>query len=156
MSLRVWYTNSSFFYCTYFIMHSILEFAQNDEAKRIDCLKPHRDKENDKPDLKPTSCNPWSSKCDILNKECHSPQASIFMWRLPVPRKRAIRLGYSVINFRQLLLGACPFGTTCMAHQLEILVCIPLLKISKGLYFGKRLVTKETNGCKQKFLLRVA
>ena len=39
-------------------MHSILEFAQNDEAKRIDCLKPHGDKENDKPDLKPTSCNP--------------------------------------------------------------------------------------------------
>ena len=39
-------------------MHSILEFAQNDEAKRIDWLKPHRDKENDKPDLKPTSCNP--------------------------------------------------------------------------------------------------
>ena len=68
----------------------------------------------------------------------------------------AIRLGYSAINFRQLLLGACPFGTTCMAHQLEILVCIPLLKILKGPYFGKRLVTMETNGCKQKFLLRAA
>ena len=138
---------SFFFYCTYFIMLSKLEFTQNDEAKRIDCLKPHRNKENDKPDLKPNY---------ILNKEYHSPQASIFMWRLPVPPKRAIRLGYSVINFRQLLLGACPFGTTCMAPQLEILVCIPLLKTSKGPYFGKRLVTKETNGCKQKFLLRVA
>ena len=50
--------NRSFFYCTYFIMHSILEFAQNDEAQRIDCLKPQRDKENDKPDLIPNSCNP--------------------------------------------------------------------------------------------------
>ena len=39
-------------------MHSILEFAQNDEAQRIDCLKPQRDKENDKPDLIPNSCNP--------------------------------------------------------------------------------------------------
>lgn len=47
-----------FFYCTYFIMLSKLEFTQNDEAKRIDCLKPHRNKENDKPDLKPNSCNP--------------------------------------------------------------------------------------------------
>ena len=49
---------SFFFYCTYFIMLSKLEFAQNDEAKRIVFLKPHRDKENDKPNLIPNYCNP--------------------------------------------------------------------------------------------------
>ena len=47
-------------------------------------------------------------------------QVTIFMLRRPVPLSKATGLGYSVINFQQPLVGACRFGTTCTAHQLDL------------------------------------